>query len=159
MADIKVTNPGSERSRERDHDDDHHATTILKFSGVPQAGSGSVVSFLVDDGPVVASLDASSYPIAGRLRARSVAVNLLGGVTPPPGATLVLQLFKNGVGVPGFAVTYEPGQTGVQIVRASASFEPGDTLDLAAIATGFSGSEVGAISASIEGESTDQRHR
>ena len=143
------------------------ARSILKFSATPQGpeGAGTTISFLVDDVSQLAPLNPPGYPITDTLRVHHLGVNL--AVTPADGTSFTVQLYKNGSPVDGFAVTYEAGQTGVRTLRGvkPVKFERGDTLDLAAIAVNFAGSEVGAVSATlaidteIKGESTESRHR
>jgi len=110
-----------------------------------------MTSFLTDGGATTAaSSTPPRYPLTEKFKVRVLTCNLLDGATPPPGGSCVCQLVKNGALVPGFAVTYEPGQTGVSVLlsKRGKTFRPGDTLGLAMIATGFSGS-VGSVSAML----------
>ena len=145
MADV-VINPFGVRSRSKSGAD---SSTILKFSGLI---SGNGTSFLTDGGPDTAtSSTPPRYPLPEKFKARLLTCNLLDGATPPPGGSCVCQLVKNGVPVPNFTITYLPGQTGVARLFAGkkgVTFRSGDTLGLAMIATGFSGS-VGSVSAML----------
>ena len=127
------------------------ARSLLKFSATPQApeGSGTLVSFLVDDVAQLAPLDPPGYPITNTLRVHHLGVNL--AVDVLSGTSFTVQLYKNGVAVDGFSVTYEAGQTGVRTLRGAkpVKFERGDTLDLAAIADAIAGASVGAVSATL----------
>jgi hypothetical protein len=150
MADIRLARSAKRRGEKTFRGADN-SSTILKFSGLVPGGVGTVTSFLTDGG---ATTEASStpprYPLSEKFEARFLTCNLLDGATPPPGGACVCQLVKNGVAVPGFAITYKPGQTGVGLFlrERGKTFHPGDTLGLAMIATGFSGS-VGAVSAML----------
>ena len=156
MADVRLSLSTPRGKRERKHEHEHKrdaddASTILKFSGSVPGGAGVVTSFLTDGGETtVASSTAPRYPLPEKFKARFLTCNLLDGATPPPGGSLICQLVKNGVPVPDFLIAYAPGQTGVAIflLEKGKTFNPGDTLGLAMIATGFSGS-VGAVSAML----------
>ncbi len=164
MSDIRLGLVSGERRKHEKHEkhEKHgESSPILKFSGLVPGGAGTVTSFLTDGGDTTtASSTPPRYPLPEKFKARFLTCNLLDGATPPPGGSCVCQLVKNGVAVPGFAITYEPGQTGVAmfLFEKGKTFRPGDTLGLAMIATGFSGA-VGAVSAMLSpggGENCDK---
>jgi hypothetical protein len=126
------------------------SSAILKFSGLVPGGEGTVTSFLTDGGPdTEAASTPPRYPFGEKFKIGVLTCNLLDGATPPPGGLVICQVVKNGTPIPNFAVTYKPGQTGILMTLSKGTkFRPGDTLGLAMIATGFSGS-VGSVSAML----------
>lgn len=117
---------------------------LLKFSGVvAPAVEGSVVSFLADwgvglgIGSVIST--APAYPLAVQHDVRNLAVRVLGAIVGLPGGTIVFELLRNGVPVPGFSITFTVGgPVGNQVVIVGpVTFFIGDRLDLQATATGI----------------------
>ena len=151
MTDIRLTGFGREQRSRRKESAGEGGDTILKFSGLVPGGAGTVTSFLTDGGSdAAASSTPPRYPLPFKFKVYLLTCNLLGGATPPFGGSVICQLVRNGVLVPGFTITYEPGLTGVGLTthKRGITFDPGDTLGLAMIATGFSG-DVGAVSAML----------
>lgn len=119
---------------------------LLKFSGVvaPALELAPVVSYLEDwgigvgVGAIIST--APRYPVAVAHNLRNMATNLLPGfVTPiiPLGGAILIELLRNGVPVPGFSITYGPGESGVKSVLAGpAAFAIGDTFDMRATVSG-----------------------
>lgn len=97
---------------------------LLKFSGQALTAPGGLtaISYLSDNGfsivpgPVVV---APNYPVARTLNLRNLATNVLIPVIPPTTFVfIIIELLKNGAPVPGFTITYGPGETGVKTVAA-----------------------------------------
>lgn len=114
---------------------------LLKFSGRAQVptSTGTVVTYLADQGvaSVLSSTVAPAYPLARARRIRNLAVNVL---TPLTAGSLLVEVLKNGVLVPGFSASYggtNPA-SGVQVISAGpSSFAPGDRLDVRVSVTDF----------------------
>ncbi len=109
---------------------------LLKFSGeiAPTVEGLPGVSYLADWGVgigVTAVLTfPTSYPVAAALELRNLSTNIFRFVVPPDDSIL-FELLLNGVAVPGFAITYNPGDTGVKVVfTGPVAVAIGDTLDL-----------------------------
>jgi hypothetical protein len=110
---------------------------LLKFSGQALTAPGGLtaISYLADTGfsivpgPVVV---APSYPVARALNLRNLATNVLIPVIPPTIFVFItIELLQNGTPVPGFTITYGPGETGVKTVAVGpAPFVAGDRFDL-----------------------------
>jgi len=108
-------------------------SSYLKFSGVVSVLLASQTTYLGDAGPV--SLGPStviSYPVARRGRLKDLAVNINPPVLVPATGLVTVQLFKNGVAVPDFVVTWVPGETtGLKSVKtASLKLSRDDFFDL-----------------------------
>jgi hypothetical protein len=108
---------------------------LLKFSGVvAPAVEGALVTYLTDFGVGLGSgsmiTTAPSYPVAVPHNLRNLSTNLLGAVVPVGGSILV-ELLKNGIPVPGFTITYGPGENGVKsVVAGPVAFAIGDRFDI-----------------------------
>jgi hypothetical protein len=151
MADAQILNPGCDDDCDDDDKEGKRGKRghrghrghrgpggrgLLKFSGAVNSAEGPtpVVSYLADHGSGLGGpsvlLTAQGYPVATTPNLRNLAVNLL-GFTVPSSAQLIVELLKNGSPVPGFVVTYNPGETGVHFVAAGpVAFAPPDTFDL-----------------------------
>lgn len=108
-------------------------SSYLKFSGVVPVLLASQTTYLGDAGPVI--LGAStviSYPVARRGKLRDLAVNIAPPVLVPATGLVTVQLFKNGVAVPDFVVTWVPGETtGLKSVKTdSLKLSRDDFFDL-----------------------------
>jgi hypothetical protein len=111
---------------------------LLKFSGTADANSEStIVSYLADSGVGVGTVPfitvAPAYPVAIARSLVNFATNVLGTVIIPPSGSIVIELLKNGVPVPGFSISYGPlGPTsGIKTVAAGpVAFAIGDTFDV-----------------------------
>ena len=111
---------------------------LLKFSGTAAAATEGilpVVSYLEDFG-IGLGLGAGiittepSYPVAIARELQNLATNLLTFVVPP-GGSILIELLKNGVAVPGFAISYGAGETGIKTLTAGpVAYAIGDTFDL-----------------------------
>jgi hypothetical protein len=110
---------------------------LLKFSGQVLVTPGLVaVSYLADTGSVATGAGpvaiAPSYPVAASRSLRNLAVNI-STLVVPLGGSLLFELLQNGTPVPGFAIAYAPGETGIKtIVSGPAPFVVGDRFDLRA---------------------------
>jgi hypothetical protein len=125
---------------------------LLKFSGFATAFSqlpGLAISYLADVGVGFGSgtilFVAPSYPVAISRKLRNLAVNVLGLVVPQNGSILV-ELLQNGALVPGFAITYGPGETGVKTVVAGPTpYAIGVTFDVRVTTSGLGQLEVEGV--------------
>jgi hypothetical protein len=118
---------------------------LLKFSG-NVAGALDVVSadsFLADTGIGFGGsiiTVAPSYPVAVEHNLRNMATNLLAGFVVPDGGLIVIDLLKNGVAVPGFQITYGPGEGGLDgrksVLAGPVTFAIGDTFDVRVTTSG-----------------------
>jgi len=120
-----------------DHDDEG---SLLKFSGILEVGEFPLTYYLGDAGPVELWAEIPvTYPVARRTRLKNLAVNVTPPVLVPPGALLSVQLFKNGVPVPGFLLTWNAGETtGVKLAKTDElKLSKGDLFDLRATLSGF----------------------
>jgi hypothetical protein len=120
------------------------ANALLKFAGlVASAGEGGspASSFLADTGisfAIQSVFTAPNYPVAHAFDARNLATNILQGSVVPVGGSIVFELLRNGVLVPGFSITYGPGEGGIKTVEAGpAAYAIGDTFDLRATSSGL----------------------
>jgi hypothetical protein len=110
---------------------------LLKFSGQVLVTPGLVaVSYLADTGSVAIGAGpvamAPSYPVAVPRSLQNLAVNI-STLVVPPGGSFLFELLQNGSPVPGFAITYAPGETGIKtIVAGPEPFVVGDRFDLRA---------------------------
>jgi hypothetical protein len=157
MADITKLGPGCENDGERGERGrrGHRgatgptgpaaatASSALKFSGVvaPSDSVVPVVSFLADFGAGLGLGNVlttpPSYPAPVPLTLVNFATNILDGIALPADTLLVFDLLKNLLPVPGFSITYGPGETGVKTVLAGPiDFAIGDVFDVRASATG-----------------------
>jgi hypothetical protein len=117
---------------------------LLKFSGIAaiDLGGGNSISYLPDDfGPVANRVDVPiAYPMATRRKLFNLAVNL-GALTIPNGATVLVELQKDGVDVAGFSVTYTVADTGggikVNTATPVISMPVGATFTLKVVTAGF----------------------
>lgn len=118
---------------------------LLKFSG-NVAGALDVVSadsFLADEGVGFSAgiiVVAPSYPVAVQHNFRNMATNLLRGFVVPDGGLIVIDLLQNGVAVPGFQITYGPGEGGLDgrksVIAGPVTFAIGDTFDVRVTTSG-----------------------
>ena len=124
-----------------DHcEDKREDSALLKFSGTLEFNDGShalITWYLGDAGPVVLRFGVPvSYPVARRTRLKNLAVNITYGLGTPvilPATTSVtVQLFQNGIAVPGFLVTWGPGEIlGVKLIKTDRlRLSKGDFFDL-----------------------------
>jgi hypothetical protein len=110
---------------------------LLKFSGQILVTPGLVaVSYLADTGSVALGAGpvatAPSYPVAAPRSLRNLAVNI-STLVVPPGGSFLFELLQNGVLVPGFAIAYAPGETGIKTgVAGPEPFAVSDRFDLRA---------------------------
>lgn len=112
---------------------------LLKFSGV----ISNVEVFLADgstDVPQVVTAASPGryldYPIASPITCVSFATII--NLVVPANSSVNLTVFRNGVIVPGFAVTYLPGESGVKTVAPPPqAFAVGDTIFIRVITIGF----------------------
>jgi len=89
-------------------------SSYLKFSGIVPVLLASQTTYLGDAGPVILSdstVAVVSYPVARRGKLKDLAVNIAPPVLVPGTGLVTVQLFKNGVAVPDFVVTWVPGET------------------------------------------------
>jgi hypothetical protein len=128
---------------------------LLKFSGeaaVDSEGGGPLASYLTDAGVGFGTgsvLTAPSYPVAIARSLRNLATNVLGFIVPQLGSILV-ELLQNGVPVPGFAILYGPGETGVKTVLAGPTvFAIGSTFDLRVTTTHLGEVDVIDVTATV----------
>jgi len=145
MADIRIKSPdcnddddckrGKRGKRGRQGPPGPSSGGLLKFSGLLRFGQGEIISFLAD-----ANANNSffvNYPVAVTHSLRNLATNLLYTILPNEG-TIVIDLLKNGIPVPGFSITYGPGETGIKQVLAGPEIfveGPPTTFDLRITAT------------------------
>jgi hypothetical protein len=105
-------------------DDKQDDSAYLKFSGDDGLTLPLQTAFLADAGANAATAGPIEYPVARRGRLKNLAVNLAQAVLVPVNGLISVQLFKNGLAVPGFVVTWGPGETtGLKSVKT-------DTLKL-----------------------------
>jgi hypothetical protein len=113
----------------------------------------TLVSYLTDTG--LGLLDPGvfppSYPVAATRRLRNLATNLF--FTVATGQLIVIELLRNGTPVPGFVITYGPGETGVKAVTAGPTVFNGapvpDTFDLRVTTTNVSNDGAVNVSATV----------
>jgi len=110
-------------------------SSYLKFSGVVPVLLASQTTYLGDAGPVILSdstVAVVSYPVARRGKLKDLAVNISPPVLVPATGLVTVQLFKNGVAVPDFVVTWVPGETtGLKSVKTdSLKLSRDDFFDL-----------------------------
>ena len=131
MSDVKTESVRTPRRERREHSKHHReeSTFLLKFSGTVLEGR----SFLADTGDGSASALPHAYPTPIAFDARGMNATLFD--TVPVGGTLTIQCVRNGVAVPGFAITYGEGETGTKSVTQRAPFAEGDTIGLVVIST------------------------
>lgn len=110
---------------------------LVKFSGQVLVTPGLVaISYLADTGSVATGAGpvatAPSYPVAATRSLRNLAVNI-STLVVPPGGSFLFELLENGTLVPGFAIAYGPGETGIKTVVAGPTpFVVGARFDLRA---------------------------
>lgn len=106
---------------------------LLPFSGLVDA-NGEVPAYLANAGNnVTASSTRPVYPVATPQTFRSAAVNLVSSPLPPTVDSITVELLRNGVPVPGFAVVYLTGQNGIKYpssIPDPAYFPRGSTFDV-----------------------------
>jgi hypothetical protein len=126
---------------------------FTKWSGLAAASvnGGSSISYLADVGSqIAASTTPPSYPFLGSRQPRSLTVNLL-GFTVPVGGLIVAELLNNGITVPGFVITYGPGQTGIQSVAFNDKpYVKNSTFDVKITTSGLFVASV-PLSATVQG--------
>lgn len=128
---------------------------LLKFSAVATpSGEGGLptTSYLADTGFGFSAgpfFVAPNYPVAVAHSLVNMATNLLQGFVIPTGGSMVFELLRNGVPVPGFTITYGPGESGVKSVLAGPqAYAVGDTFDIQVTTSGA------AISAGVDVSAT-----
>lgn len=102
---------GSECGCRDKHKKHKENSSYLKFSGEVPVLLAAQTTYLGDAGPVVLGTSIVSYPVARRGRLKDLAVNIAPPVLVPATGLVTVQLFKNGVAVPDFVVTWVPGET------------------------------------------------
>lgn len=107
-------------------------SSYLKFSGEVPVLLASQTTYLGDAGPVILGNSVVSYPVARRGKLKDLAVNINPPVLVPATGLVTVQLFKNNVAVPGFVVTWVPGETtGLKSIKtASLKLSRNDFFDL-----------------------------
>jgi hypothetical protein len=121
-------------------EDKREDSALLKFSGILAVTDDSpaqITWYLGDAGPVIITSGIPvSYPAARRSRLKNLAVNITYGLGAPvvlPATTSVtVQLFRNGIAVPGFVVVWGTGELlGVKKIKTDRlRLARGDFFDL-----------------------------
>lgn len=124
----------------------------LKFSGIVSVGSPDQTTHLGDSGLVITSPEplVLEYPVAQPGTLKDLAANIQPPVLLTVG-TIVVQLFLNGAPVPGFLLTWVPGETtGVKsIVTSALPVVTEDLIDLQFIITDIEETDSFIVSATI----------
>lgn len=124
----------------------------LKFSGIIQVLDLDQTTHLGDTGPALASSDiALAYPAAQAGTLKDLAVNISEAFLIPVDGEITVQLFLNGVAVPGFAVTWGPGETtGLKsVVTSPLAIAANDLIDLQVHALNITTTDSFTIAATI----------
>jgi len=153
MSDVKVEPLGRRRGHKERKLRSIGQMIFTKWSGLAPASldGGSVVSYLADVGlQLAAPTTPTNYPFHGTHQPVSLTVNL-SGFTVPPGGSITVELLNNGNQVPGFEVTYGPGQTGILFFEDDAAKQVTDgVFDIRVTTSGLGVASV-PLSATVQG--------
>jgi len=115
---------------------------LLKFSGLVNNGTNFLEDFVgaVQNQPAL-------YPVAVPVNFVNLATRLLSPV--PANAILSIDVMQGAVAVPGYSITYTPGQSGLKhLVAGPVPYAPGQTFDVRVVLAGF-GSQTTFVSVTI----------
>ena len=121
----------------------------MKFSGLVRLGT----HFLEDWGTGHSGSEitnAPEYPVAVAVNLINLATHIKSPFVVPQGAIVSFDVMKNGVAVPGYSITYVPGEGSVKTLLAGpVPYAIGERLDIRVVITGISSGQGVNVSATV----------